>query len=100
VNHAEYYETILIIGVCASLSAYRFLEENGCILFKIERIKLIIGTFLCVIPIIASCFLREKMIFGDGIGSRFIADQVLDLFILWFVFGPASKGIYKRHQKR
>ncbi|HUL00523.1 MAG TPA: ABZJ_00895 family protein [Nitrospirota bacterium] len=98
--HAEYYKTVLIIGVSASLSAFRFIEENDRILSKTERTKLIIGTFLCVILINASYLLRERMIFGDGIGPRFIADQVLDLFILWLVFGPVSKDIYKRRQKR
>ena len=98
--HAEYYKTILIIGVSASLPAYRFLEEYGRIFSKIERTKLLIGTFLFVILINASYLVREKMIFGVGIGYRFISDQVLDCFLLWFIFGPVMKNVYNRRQKQ
>ncbi len=96
---AEYYQTLLIIGASASLPAYRFIEKNGRILSKTERLKIIFGTFLCAMLINASYFLREKMIFGDRIGPRFIKEQVVDFIILWLVFGPLSKDIYKRRQK-
>lgn len=96
--HTEYYQTILIIGASASLPAYRFIEENGRILSKTERFKIIIGTFLCTILINATYLLREKMISGGGVGSRFINEQVVDFIILWLVFGPFSKDIFKRRQ--
>ncbi|MFA5072922.1 MAG: hypothetical protein WC539_03360 [Nitrospirota bacterium] len=96
---AEYYKTIFIVGVSASLPAYRFIEENGRLLSRIEITKLVVGTFLCVIFINASYIMRERIIFGEDIGYLFIAELLVDLFILWYVFGPVSKYICKRRQK-
>lgn len=96
--HAEYYRTLLIIGASASLPAYRFIEENGRILSKTERFKIIIGTFLCVLLINASYILRERMIFGVGMGPRFINEQVVDFIVLLLVFGPVMNAVYARSQ--
>ncbi len=98
--NAEYdnFLTILIIGPSAGFPAYKFVAENGRILSKSERFKIITGSLLCAIFINASYLLRERMIFGHGIGPRFITEQVMDFFILWIVFGPLSKDIYERRQ--
>jgi len=94
-----YYTTILIIGTSASLAAYRFLEDNARIFDKAEKIRVIVGSFLCVLVTNLIFLPREKMIFRDGIGFLFVFVQVIDLLILWFIYGPVTKSIHQRRQQ-
>ena len=97
--HAEYYQTILVIGSSAAFAAYRFLEDNRRIFFTSEKFRMIVGSFLCVLITNLIFSARAKMMYGKGIGFAFIFIQVIDLFILWFVFGPVAKNVYQRRQQ-
>lgn len=88
------FYAVAILGA-GRVPAYFFIKDNGRLCTNVEKIKLIIGTFLCAI--IVSGVLGMKFIYEREY-SYFVM-QLLDLPILWYVFGPLSKSIYLKQTK-
>jgi hypothetical protein len=86
------YYAIAILGA-GRVPVYRFLKENGRMYTKVEKIKLIVGTFLCALFINATGY---KMLSHNRLDYGILVGSVFNLFILWYIFGPLSQSISKR----
>ena len=89
------FYAIAILGA-GRVPVYKFLKENSRLYTKVEKRKLIAGTFLCtlIINILNTADMIGEMSMMH-LGYSFLVGQVLDLLILWYIFGPFSKNIYK-----
>jgi hypothetical protein len=83
-----------IIFGAASVPVYLFRKENGRMYTQTEKRKLIIGTFLSAL-IIDSVIATHGAMPVMRSGYAFIGFQIFNSFILWYIFGPLSKGLYK-----
>ncbi len=85
------FEAIVMLGA-ARIPAYRFLKDNDRLYSKTEKRKLIAGTFLSSVIIDVLTINRTNLNLGYYL---FIFKESFNLLILWYIFGPLSKSIYK-----
>ncbi len=88
-----------IIFGAASVPVYLFRKENGRMYTQTEKRKLIFGTFLCALVLDSMLATRGAMPVMRS-GYAFLVSQIFNLFILWYLFGPLSKGLYKKNAGR
>lgn len=97
-SHFGSYATPFIVGV---YTATKFIKENDRLITKVEKGKLVVGTFLCTVIINilnTTNFIGTMSI--DHLDHGFVVRQLILLFFLWGIFGPISKYIYYSSKKQ
>ena len=84
------FYAVIMFG-SARVPAYRFLKDNKRLYTRLEKQKLIVGSFLSSLMIDLLTINRTTL----HLDISFVLKEMFNLLILWYIFGGLSKSLSK-----